>query len=468
MGTETELKLSIDPKAVEQFYQHPLIQSVSDSEKTIQMRGIYYDTPEHQLRQHKTSLRVRLENDSWVQTVKTIKKTESGLHQRGEWETDVPSDSVVFDKLPKSAKKSVFSDPQLWERLQPLFETRFERHTWQLIDADDNHIEICLDQGMVKTVMHSEPISEVELELKAGDPLSLYRIALLLQKTLPLRSENTSKAARGYQLHQTRIPKAERLSLPQFSQNIHIAEAFETSCSHAIAQIQANEAVIKYHNDHDGAKALQQGILKLQATLFLYHDLLAPKFRQKFKHQARKAQRLVERVLKWEQLLRDSKKMTKVAPGQADLLQRLQTAISTQRRQSYIKLRRYLHSVNYSRFLLRVSYWLLQQPIVSHEQGSAQLFATENLAKHYRHVLAMSAGCKQDRHAERLSMNLLIVDSLQPLPRYQRLQKQINSQIHDRARRCQVKQMRRCLDELGIDSNAQVYYFVLGWYAAKI
>jgi inorganic triphosphatase YgiF len=49
----------------------------------------------------------------------------------------------------------------------------------------------------------SEPICEVELELKRGNIANIYEIASKLQTAISLIPENKSKAARGYQLYNT-------------------------------------------------------------------------------------------------------------------------------------------------------------------------------------------------------------------------------------------------------------------------
>ena len=45
-----------------------------------------------------------------------------------------------------------------------------------------------------------EPLSEIELELKSGEPAAIYDVALRLLDVAPLRLETRSKAERGYAL----------------------------------------------------------------------------------------------------------------------------------------------------------------------------------------------------------------------------------------------------------------------------
>jgi len=467
MPLETELKLSIDPCFVNKIIQHPMLQAVEDSRQQVRMRGIYLDTSDHALRQANTSLRVRHEGHGWVQTVKGEGKTENGLHQRQEWEMVVDNDQPVYDLLPQEVKEGVFSEPNLWSCLQPLFETDFQRTTWQLKDEQGNHVECCLDQGQVKTSTHNVPISELELELKQGDPLVLFEIALQLQTDIPLKIENISKAARGYQLHKSQIPLVKKLTQLPFKTNVTIETAFINSCHHALAQLQDNEQVLKYHNDYAGLCAYRQGLQQLQATLYLYRSLLNQKSYKKFKQLLKQPQKYLDKVRYCEWLLSDLAEMQCSCPKQAPLLANLHRKIAQQRRKNYIQLRQYLYTVSYSRLLLRLSYFLMDKPIISHSQGSAQLFATEQLAKHYRKILSLPGGCRQDRHAQRLAMNLHTVYSLQPLPRYQRLQVQVAKLIEAQKQRCISRHIRRLLKRFKVKTNASIRYFMLGWYSAR-
>jgi len=59
-----------------------------------------------------------------------------------------------------------------------VFETHFWRDAWTLPVAGGGSIEVALDQGKVNGGGCSQPICEVELELKSGQPTALYDLAL--------------------------------------------------------------------------------------------------------------------------------------------------------------------------------------------------------------------------------------------------------------------------------------------------
>jgi len=80
MAIETELKLAIKTQDIKNFLDHPLIVAANKSSRKARLHGTYFDTPEHDLFTQKISLRVRRENNSWIQAIKAAKSNTSGLH----------------------------------------------------------------------------------------------------------------------------------------------------------------------------------------------------------------------------------------------------------------------------------------------------------------------------------------------------------------------------------------------------
>jgi inorganic triphosphatase YgiF len=160
----------------------------------------YYDTPDHALARRGSSLRVRRAGRNYVQTVKAAAALgESGL-ARGEWEDRVAGEQPD----PGAAQTGAFLSPEIAGRLRPLFRTEVSRLTIPLAPEPATRIEAAIDRGRIRDRdredLPSQPISEVELELKSGAPSALYDVALKLLHVAPLRLERRSKAERGYQL----------------------------------------------------------------------------------------------------------------------------------------------------------------------------------------------------------------------------------------------------------------------------
>lgn len=204
MQTEIELKLLIDRSDTDRLQAHPLLKSACKSGPQKQkLHSIYFDTPELDLTRLKIALRLRLVGTQWIQTVKGGGKVEGGLHQRQEWEVPVADGKPDFGKLAESPWCSIFTS-DLQSRLTPIFVTDFWRTTW-LLELADSKVEMALDMGYVQARNEQTPICEIELELKAGDPASLFDLAKTLQASIPLQPEDQSKADRGYTLYRGQL-----------------------------------------------------------------------------------------------------------------------------------------------------------------------------------------------------------------------------------------------------------------------
>ena len=203
---EIELKLLLDPADAAAFRRHPLLRQQAIAKPRVQqLTSIYFDTPDLLLWRHDAALRVRLVNRDWIQTLKGGGQVAAGLHQRHEWESHVDGahpDLLALSDLVGHGTNwaKILAAVALTDQLAPIFTTKFRRTLWLLQLAHGGEVELALDQGEVQHGAARVPISEVELELKSGDPAELFEFALQLQNAVPLRVGNISKAERGYAL----------------------------------------------------------------------------------------------------------------------------------------------------------------------------------------------------------------------------------------------------------------------------
>ena len=158
----------------------------------------YFDTPDQALRRSGIALRVRRESGRFIQTVKSVGPEEGSLLARGEWE-DVVAGERPDPQAPQSGHRlPAAAVPQL----RPLFATEVTRKIVEIEPSPGTCIEAAIDSGLIRVCGdgRTAPISEVELELKSGDPAALYDLALRLLDTAPIRIGTPSKAERGYRL----------------------------------------------------------------------------------------------------------------------------------------------------------------------------------------------------------------------------------------------------------------------------
>jgi triphosphatase len=132
-------------------------------------------------------------------TVKTGDLIETNLWERREWEDRIASNRPDLDARRTRAR---LPDVIRKEDLRPAFTTVVTRRVIELEPHASTRIEVAIDKGEIRTADGGavEPISEVELELKRGDPAVLYDLALRLLQVAKIRLEMRSKAERGYRL----------------------------------------------------------------------------------------------------------------------------------------------------------------------------------------------------------------------------------------------------------------------------
>ncbi len=173
--TEIELKLAVPPKELEKAQR--VLSAWSTKHRPAQRRlaSVYYDTPSLDLQRRALTLRVRREGRRFIQTVKAEGLSGRDPLRRGEWEDPIEGEqpelaaSESGEQLPSSLKP---------DQLRPIFSTVVRRSLQTIGPRPDTKIEVAADRGEIRANGSSEPISEVELELRQGDPAALYDAAL--------------------------------------------------------------------------------------------------------------------------------------------------------------------------------------------------------------------------------------------------------------------------------------------------
>ena len=187
MYIERELKLELPATALERLSR------LAPSRRSLV--SVYFDTPERALLRAGASLRLRRDGRKWLQTLKTDTEPQAGLATRAEWEMPVARKALALEAFPGEEIKTAtgLDLARLRRHLRPLFETRFVRRSGLVALDDGASAEMAVDRGAILAGRRREPISEVELELKAGAPAALLEFATEL--ALPLAVE--SKAEHG-------------------------------------------------------------------------------------------------------------------------------------------------------------------------------------------------------------------------------------------------------------------------------
>ena len=268
---ETELKFVLDPA------QAP---AVDDALRRFQSRQAsleshYFDTPHHRLAAAGLSLRLRHRDGVWEQTLKAVTSNAVSRH-----EDTVPRPDGAGPDLPKV-------DPRLHARgiaarklkhildrcdadevlLRPVYSTVVVRRSAE-IEFARGRVEIALDRGSVHAGSASEPICEVEYELKSGDPVALIEPAKAGVVAFSMYLSTLSKAQRGARLAGVeRQPAEVRSRPPAINRSMSSVRVLQRIFSACIAQIVGSAGAIADNGtDERQVHQLRVGLRRLRTA----------------------------------------------------------------------------------------------------------------------------------------------------------------------------------------------------------
>lgn len=275
MATETELKLAVAPADLKRLAKSTLLAEASRSMPTVRtVYSVYYDTPEQDLACRGMALRLRKVAGRWVQTLKTAGIAQAGLHSRGEFEASTATQLLNFVALAATPAQELFADPQLRARLQPLFVTEFKRSTRLVEIAPDELAELCVDRGKITAGAQHDPISEIELELKQGDPAHLFDFARRLLAEVPLKVENASKAERGYALLTGARSVPSKAQAPALDATMPVPVAFPAIVGECLRQLEANDRGVIASDDVEYVHQARVAIRRLRSAFHLFRKVV--------------------------------------------------------------------------------------------------------------------------------------------------------------------------------------------------
>ncbi|MGZ8998600.1 MAG: CYTH and CHAD domain-containing protein, partial [Allosphingosinicella sp.] len=267
---EIELKLELSCTDADRFGEAPAFGSRPP--ELIAQHAIYFDTSKSILRRAGFSFRVRRSGDHWVQTLKHQGRGASTLLDRPEWEWKVEGGAPDFAALEPTPLARLMSPRKMGKSLAPRFEVRVERRKWTVRRAG-SEIEVVLDEGEAMAGGRSEPLCEVELELKKGRESDLFDLARELGDVVPLRLGVRTKAERGYGLVGSpasrlgRSKKAEPLTL---SAGMSVAEAFAAIVHTCLRHFRLNEDWIERERDPGALHQSRVAMRRLRSALTLF------------------------------------------------------------------------------------------------------------------------------------------------------------------------------------------------------
>ena len=159
----------------------------------LRLDATYYDTTDRTLRAQKIGMRLRQENGTSVFCVKTGGTVQQGLHAHAEYEYPAQTLEEGLAQLPAALEELKAG------RYVPICASHIDR-TAVLLTTAEFTAELTLDTGELAGGENRAPVSEIEFELKSGDPTAFIAFGADLAASFSLVPQPLSKLARALAL----------------------------------------------------------------------------------------------------------------------------------------------------------------------------------------------------------------------------------------------------------------------------
>jgi inorganic triphosphatase YgiF len=413
---EIELKLVVDPDRLAEFNEAPIITASARSKGSRKhFKTVYYDTPERKLRREGLSLRVRQSGTRFTQTV----KAECGDDPltRGEWEASVPSIT------PDVALAAPFIPAKLLAELerQPLeavFTSDIHRHQ-RLVDLPTGTVEVAFDHGLLKAGERTLPVSEIELELKAGSAAAIYELALQLAEHGPARPSIQAKSERGFDLAEDAPPTAPKPRKLRLDPSVPLDDAFTRilrACLHHLLQ---SIPAAADGRDLEGVHQLRVALRRLRSALHLMRPVSSLNKLEMLRSEAKWLASSLTAAREWD--IFQSQTLPGIAKGCPSVtgFDALDEVAERRRIAAYHKVRFVLADRRCATFVLGLGAWIeargwrsdISSENLSELTEPAIAFAQRTLAAQYAKVLKRGRRLKsmnaEQKHGLRLAVKKL-------------------------------------------------------------
>jgi len=411
MNREIELKLECEPDALEEVRHSPALAKLRRGRARKRLlRSTYFDTKDFSLLENGMALRLRDADGERIQTLKTERRDRSAASERREYEAALSSDAETPDlnRLPANLrakiKKLAGKSPIL-----PCLRTDIERVASQLRTDEGDEIELAMDSGILHAEGREKPISEVELELKRGEPASLYRIALKLAEAVPLRLRLKSKSEQGLALARGRGHVIVKAEIPRLAQDTTVEEAYAAILRQCLLHLIANEDAALEQRCAEGLHQMRVALRRLSSAFSVFRRLSK---NDEARALTAEAKWLAASLGKARDLDVFVHMLPRAKRGASPDHEQLRALAEKARAQAWKTALRDIRSPRYTRFVLRLAHYIAAH--AWHMDGKAmplRQFAARALDRVFRKVCDLGVRIEnletEERHALRKRLKKL-------------------------------------------------------------
>lgn len=357
MATELELRFRIDADVLARLADASTLTGWRLGPPTAHvLDSTYFDLDDLSLGRRGIGVRIRAEGETRTLTVKIGSDVNATLGARREWNLPTTSDEPDLRRLRKHLPAEAIAGP-----LVPVFRTEIRRVVRVLSGPARARVELALDEGVIRAGRRRTRVRELELELKAGPPRTLYDLALGLHEAFgPFVLEPSTKSARGYAQAAGAGPAPRRVDDIELDIELSGEAAAKKILRSCLAQIVANQAAALAGADPQGVHQMRVGVRRFRAALSCLRRLLPTEARKAISAELRWLGRELADAREWDVLIAETLTPAMVDPVTAAPVGTLLDRAERRRGVGYRRARRALRSPRYTAAVLGALAWLEQ------------------------------------------------------------------------------------------------------------
>lgn len=396
MAVEAELKFHVPVRRLEALAKGRVPGGKAGTCAASDLLSTYFDTAKCKLKRHGLTLRVRRDGHTHVQTVKSANGAQFG---RGEWESEIKDDVPHLGKTDGTPLEPIASR-KLRRKLKPVFETSVHRITLP-IRTRRSEIELAIDRGRIIAGRRSSPIAELELDLKSGRPVDLFRMAKTLERKSQAELDLRSKSDRGYALargEEYLVMSADDIMLDV---DMSAGDAFRIVARATARHFSGNADAVR-NGDAEGIHQMRVGLRRLRAAISLFSKVLSGAGREKIKTELKWLTNELAPAREIDVFVKDN-----IEPASRDALLRrgakaIRHEFSERRERAFERARKAVDAERFRALLVDTLQWIESGPTVAPDQGRTRIgkFARDLL--HRRIKKARKDGRNLDRMSARV------------------------------------------------------------------
>jgi len=400
------LRLALAPDALARLRRHPLLLALTEGRPSRRtLRVGFFDTADLDLARGGLALRVRRVGHHHVQTLERIDpRGDAG----GALESLVAGEEPDLARLPDPVERVRALELVGGKPLARAFEIDLVRIRRELRE-DGNELTFDLEIGEIRSTRGAEPICELELTSRAGDPAQPWRLALELLDELPLRPSPLGLSERGLTLVSGRPPAARKARRFLTEADAAVEALLVAVVEACLEQVVANEPAARAGVDPEGVHQMRVGLRRLRSALAFFAPMIPAAQRQRLRGElgwlaselgdARDLDVFTGELLPPLLALR---------PGDA-ALERLREIALAARGRGRARALAALESTRYARLVLELGLWLArrswrEQPLSEHSAAlfqPARPWSAAVLERRYRKARKLGRRLAESSPAER-------------------------------------------------------------------